>query len=72
VLFCDHRIEAVNPRLLDIAPTVLDLFGIAKQDYMDGQVLAVADARQPNPQPPSLGGEGAILPLPSQGRGLGG
>jgi predicted AlkP superfamily phosphohydrolase/phosphomutase len=42
VLFCNRAIETENPRLLDIAPTVLDLFGIPKPDYMDGRVLAVA------------------------------
>ena len=42
VLFCNRAIETENPRLLDIAPTVLDLFGIPKPDYMDGRVLQVA------------------------------
>ena len=28
VLFCNRKIESTQPRLLDIAPTVLDLFGI--------------------------------------------
>jgi predicted AlkP superfamily phosphohydrolase/phosphomutase len=42
VLFCNRAIETENPRLLDIAPTVLDLFGIPKPDYMDGRVLAIA------------------------------
>jgi predicted AlkP superfamily phosphohydrolase/phosphomutase len=41
VLFCNRPIEAQNPRLLDIAPTVLDLFGIPKPDYMDGEALKV-------------------------------
>jgi len=43
VLFCNRAIESENPRLLDIAPTVLDLFGVAVPHYMDGQALAVAD-----------------------------
>jgi predicted AlkP superfamily phosphohydrolase/phosphomutase len=42
VLFCDHAIEAENPRLLDIAPTVLDLFGVPMPEYMDGRPLAVS------------------------------
>ena len=42
VLFCNRRITTQNPRLLDIAPTVLDLFGIPKPDYMDGTALSVA------------------------------
>ena len=43
VLFCNHAIETANPRLLDIAPTVLNLFGIPAPDYMDGRVLEVSD-----------------------------
>jgi predicted AlkP superfamily phosphohydrolase/phosphomutase len=41
VLFCDRPIETKNPRLLDIGPTVLDLFGVEVPDYMDGKPLAV-------------------------------
>src|SRR5581483_5933943 len=41
VLFCDRPIETENPRLLDIGPTVLDLFGVEVPDYMDGKPLAV-------------------------------
>ncbi|HEY2147687.1 MAG TPA: hypothetical protein VGH32_07100, partial [Pirellulales bacterium] len=43
VLLCNRRIETENPRLLDIAPTVLDLFGIPKPEHMDGKVLQVAE-----------------------------
>ena len=43
VLFCNRPIATENPRLLDIAPTVLDLFGIPKPDHMDGRVLQVAE-----------------------------
>ena len=43
VLFCNRVIETEKPRLLDIGPTVLDLFGIAAPDYMDGRALVVAD-----------------------------
>ena len=41
VLFTNHAIESERPRLLDIAPTVLDLFGCPVPDYMDGRVLEV-------------------------------
>src|SRR5262249_46282062 len=41
VLFCDRPIETENPRLLDIGPTVLDLFGVEVPDYMDGKPLKV-------------------------------
>jgi predicted AlkP superfamily phosphohydrolase/phosphomutase len=37
VLFCNRTVEAAAPRLLDVAPTVLDLFGVPIPDYMDGR-----------------------------------
>jgi len=56
VLFCNQSIAADQPRLLDIAPTVLDLFGVPVPDHMDGRVLAIGDngnATQPNLAPMS-------------------
>jgi predicted AlkP superfamily phosphohydrolase/phosphomutase len=44
VLFCNRPIEGDNARLLDIAPTVLELFGISPPDYMDGKSLQVSAA----------------------------
>jgi predicted AlkP superfamily phosphohydrolase/phosphomutase len=44
VLFCNRPIETEQPRLLDIGPTVLDLFGVPVPDYMDGKALTVGDA----------------------------
>jgi predicted AlkP superfamily phosphohydrolase/phosphomutase len=41
VLFCNHKIAEQQPRLLDIAPTVLQLFGIPAPDYMDGCALTI-------------------------------
>jgi predicted AlkP superfamily phosphohydrolase/phosphomutase len=43
VLFCNRKIETENPRLMDIGPTVLDLFGVDVPVYMDGKPLAVKD-----------------------------
>ena len=43
VLFCNRKIEELRPRLLDIGPTVLDLFGIPTPDYMDGRAMVVAE-----------------------------
>jgi predicted AlkP superfamily phosphohydrolase/phosphomutase len=43
VLFCNRPIESEHPRLLDLGPTVLDLFGIKTPDYMDGKPLTVGD-----------------------------
>jgi predicted AlkP superfamily phosphohydrolase/phosphomutase len=44
ILFCNRPIAEVNPRLIDVAPTVLSLFGVDVPDYMDGKALAVGDA----------------------------
>jgi predicted AlkP superfamily phosphohydrolase/phosphomutase len=44
VLFCNRPVETENPRLLDIGPTVLNLFGVPVPDYMDGKALVVGDA----------------------------
>jgi predicted AlkP superfamily phosphohydrolase/phosphomutase len=49
VLFSNHAIRAENPRLLDIAPTILDVFGIPAPDYMDGTALTIG---QPSEQAP--------------------
>jgi predicted AlkP superfamily phosphohydrolase/phosphomutase len=49
VLFCNHPIRAESPRLLDIAPTVLAMFGVPAPDHMDGQVLAVGEPAEPPP-----------------------
>jgi predicted AlkP superfamily phosphohydrolase/phosphomutase len=41
ILFCNARIANENPRLIDIAPTVLSMFGVDVPDYMDGKALSV-------------------------------
>ena len=41
VLFCNRKIETEHPRLMDIGPTVLDMFGVAVPAYMDGKPLTV-------------------------------
>ncbi len=56
VLFCNRQVEADRPRLLDIAPTILELFGIPAPEYMDGRALTIGEMRQPTaaasvPQP---------------------
>jgi predicted AlkP superfamily phosphohydrolase/phosphomutase len=43
VLFCNRPIATERPRLIDIGPTVLDMFGIETPRYMDGRPLEVAD-----------------------------
>jgi len=44
VLFCNRTIATEHPRLIDIGPTVLDMFGIETPGYMDGRPLEVANA----------------------------
>ena len=44
VLFCNRRIDTEHPRLIDIGPTALDLFGVKVPAHMDGRPLKVADA----------------------------
>ncbi len=41
VLFCNRPIEAENVRLMDIGPTVLQLFGVPIPDHMDGKPFTV-------------------------------
>lgn len=42
VLFCNRKIEAEVPRLMDLGPTVLDLFGVDVPAHMDGRALPVS------------------------------
>ena len=44
VMFCNRKIQAENPRLMDIGPTVLDMFGVEIPKHMDGKPFAVAAA----------------------------
>ncbi|MBU0718843.1 MAG: alkaline phosphatase family protein, partial [Planctomycetes bacterium] len=44
VLFCNRKIGTSIPRLIDIGPTALDMFGVNVPGVMDGEPLAVADA----------------------------
>lgn len=41
VFFCSEPLLTDHPRLLDIGPTVLDLFGVKPPAYMDGKVLTI-------------------------------
>ncbi len=49
VLFCNRPVKTESPRLIDIGPTVLDMFGLKVPAYMDGRPLAVADAEEAQP-----------------------
>ena len=50
VLFCNHPVASERCRLLDIGPTVLDLFGVPVPEHMDGKVLEISDGREPAPR----------------------
>jgi predicted AlkP superfamily phosphohydrolase/phosphomutase len=43
VLFSNRNIDTEKPRLMDIGPTVLDMFGVEIPKYMDGRPLAISD-----------------------------
>jgi predicted AlkP superfamily phosphohydrolase/phosphomutase len=43
VLFCNRPVETEKCRLMDIGPTVLNLFGVDVPEHMDGKVLSVGD-----------------------------
>jgi len=50
VLFSDLKLAAGTPSIMDVAPTVLDLFGLSAPAAMDGRSLLPQI-----PQPPDLG-----------------
>jgi bisphosphoglycerate-independent phosphoglycerate mutase (AlkP superfamily) len=39
VLFSNLKLKAQNPRLIDLAPTVLDLFAVPIPSYMEGKPI---------------------------------
>jgi predicted AlkP superfamily phosphohydrolase/phosphomutase len=49
VLFCNHSVQAENPRLMDLGPTILQLFGVPVPEHMDGKVLTI-DGGGPMPR----------------------
>jgi len=44
MLFSNRPIAVDSPGIMDIGPTVLDLFGVAVPPYCDGQSLMPAEA----------------------------
>jgi predicted AlkP superfamily phosphohydrolase/phosphomutase len=52
ILFCNRPVETANPRLIDVAPTVLSLFGIPVPDHMDGKAMVIGDAAARKPREP--------------------
>lgn len=53
VLFCNREITEEQPRLIDMAPTILTLLGAPVPDYMDGRALDVG-AEPSAAAPPEL------------------
>jgi len=49
VLFCNRMIADEHPGLVDIGPTVLDLFGVKVPAHMDGKPLSVASGGKDAP-----------------------
>ncbi len=50
VFWCNRKIASEEPALIDLAPSVLDLFGVAIPPYMQGRSLFGADARGTAPR----------------------
>ena len=44
ILYCNRRIEAEQPSIIDIGPTILDLFGVPIPAYCDGKSMMPDDA----------------------------
>ena len=47
MLFSNRKINSDTPRIMDIGPTVLDLFGVKVPSYCDGRSLMPAAADSP-------------------------
>jgi len=47
VFWCNRKIDVERPALIDLAPSVLDLFGVAVPPYMQGRALFGAPTRVP-------------------------
>ena len=63
IFFCNRDIAADQPRIMDLGPTTLDLFGVDTPGFMDGRPLQVADAGVKfNGHAPAPGGASAGPP----------
>ena len=43
VLFCNRKVQAERPGLVDMAPTILDLFGVKKPPHMHGKTWGLSE-----------------------------
>lgn len=53
ILFCNRNIQTEAPRLLDVGPTVLELFGVPIPNHMDGRPMVIGEAGSPDDAPAS-------------------
>jgi hypothetical protein len=53
VLFCNRKIHGEHPRLLDLAATILQQFGVPIPDYMDGRPLPIGETAAAPPRAPA-------------------
>ncbi len=44
VLFCNRKLKADGARLMDVGPTVMEMFGVDVPGYMDGKAFSVAES----------------------------
>jgi predicted AlkP superfamily phosphohydrolase/phosphomutase len=51
VFWCNRAVNVDDPNILDLAPTVLDLFGVGAPGYMQGRNLFGADAKRSEAAP---------------------
>jgi len=54
VIFCNQKIAAAKPGLVDLAPTVLSLFGVKKPGYMKGCDIFEPSQRMANGKTPTV------------------
>jgi bisphosphoglycerate-independent phosphoglycerate mutase (AlkP superfamily) len=48
ILFCNRSVADATPRLLDIGPTIMNLFGVDVPAHMDGRPWIVNEAAGAN------------------------
>ena len=65
MLFCNRPIDVDQPSIMDIAPTVLDLFGVPVPAHMDGKPI-MRGTRSTVPRGPSLESTNTNLPQPAE------
>ena len=61
MLFCNRPIDVDRPSIMDIAPTVLDLFGVPIPSHMDGKPI-MTGKRSTQPREPLAGPRPANVP----------